>query len=215
MLMPSFSPISSGVTKAYIGGASDTTNATVYTFSGQSIGAASSSRYVVVCAGGEGSTNRTISGITCGGVAMTQAVKISTAQVTTCGIYILNVAAGTTADIVVTYSGGMTNCRIEVYTLNGLSSATPADTLETVTTDDNPSGAIDFKGGGAVIGIAVGASAASMTWTNLSEDADTYVETAVDISTASASPASDSTPTVSVTLSATTGDNTLAIASWL
>lgn len=101
-----------------------------YTFTDHAIGAAKATRYVVVDVhiGSALATNRPISGVTIGGNAATihrqdnSPVSLNTRS----GIVGLAVAAGTTATIVVSVSGGTAlSCAISVYALYDLSSTTP------------------------------------------------------------------------------------------
>lgn len=89
-----------------------------FTFSSQSIGAADERRVVIVCVGGfHGSTPLgTITGVTLGGVAMTQVVSRASATnaLLSVTMWALLVPTGTTGTIVVSH-GSATTCAISVY----------------------------------------------------------------------------------------------------
>ena len=92
--------------------------ATSNTFTAASIGVASADRIVYVCAACvlSGGTNaQTISSVTLGGTTMTKIVGADAAA-NSCGIWALAVAAGTTANIVVTASLSQSSWSISVYT---------------------------------------------------------------------------------------------------
>ena len=112
----------------------NTSNATAssYTFSSQDIGAASPDRYVLVAVY-SGSTvgSFTFSSLTVGGISATELTSqlgsVSGAWSRT-GFFLAAVSTGTTANIVVAMSNNQVQCRIGVWALTNLVSATPVDT---------------------------------------------------------------------------------------
>lgn len=202
-----------GLIASYIGRAEDTTNGSSYTFSGQSIGAASSDRLVVVCIGYTAAGTVTTTSLTIGGNAASQAVEVTTSggDKGSVAIYYLAVPTGTTADVVASLSGSASRCDIEVFTLTGLTSTTPTTTNSD--TASPPSAAVTPAAGGVVIGMAKSVASTSCTWTNLTEDADNVVETAATFTSAHAS----NLPASSLTVTATFASHTspaLALAAW-
>lgn len=172
-----FTPVLPAV--SYITVLDNTANQTTYTYTAASIGTASADRYVVVGAiGWSGSTaDRTVSSLTIGGVSATALQNPLTAI--TNAIFGLTVAAGTTADIVVTYSGSVTFSRIYIYTVTGLNSTTPIDsdsvgvsgtTVNTLTLTTAPNAAIISVGTGGI------ATTSITGWTNLTQNHSALIE---------------------------------------
>jgi hypothetical protein len=171
-------------TLTYVTSVSDTADATTYTFTAASIGAATADRVIVVGCGGSIVASRTISSVTLGGNAMT-AVTTTAAGDSPTGIYSLVVPSGTTATIVVTFSGGVSRCGISIWSLTGWGNvntyAYNADTQNTVSTLSVTANEPEY---GAVIGFATsfqtgGINRTYSSNTNLGTvDNDTQLETA-------------------------------------
>ena len=181
---PIVPPAASSVAPSYSyrGFTADTANLSTYTFSSHDIGTAAASRRVVVCAYGVGGS---ASSATCtvGGISAT-ALVTATLQFYSPGyIFIAEVPTGTTADIVVTFSAGAVACGVAVYAVYDLTSSSAVDTgsgtgsFNDTLTSVNP---------GVAIGCSLLNSAAASTWTNLTEDHDTVVETNSQMSSAAA-----------------------------
>lgn len=178
----------------YVTEAGSPSNLTTYTFSGTSIGAASADRVVIVAVAGMTGSARTISSVTIGGntatVAVTQASTSGTG--TRIGLYYLAVPAGTTADIVVTFSGAMASCRIAVFAMTGHTSGTPA------ATGADGSGSTTFNPNcnvvtGDVLICASLADGSGVAWTNATEQSDGVTEEN-NLSTAKYTATSSETP---------------------
>lgn len=200
----------------YVSTATDTSNGAIYTFTGQNIGTPAADRYLVVEVGGSGGTT-TLSGVTVGGTPMT--IHVQSNNATGCSaICGLLYPSGSTADIVVTFSGSKNRAGIGVHTLNKLQSTTPVHTNSAFdSTNADVSTTINYQEGGAVIGAAwvVAANGQSWTWTNLTEDFDSTVESN-DVGTAAnkATTSTVSGETITATLSTTGKNKILAVASW-
>lgn len=106
---------------AYQTSAVDPSDLTTYTFSAQAIGTAAADRRVHV---GVGATQNspTISSVVIGGVTATQNIATTLGTASTVGIFTANVPTGTTADVVVTFTGSTNRCGIAVWTSTGLTS---------------------------------------------------------------------------------------------
>lgn len=123
-----------------------------YTASGFSIGTASPDRLVVVAlcytSSGAGSS---INSVTIGGETGTVNVEASDAfGGEYCSIASASVASGTTADIVIDASGVVGSIGVSVWSLTGLSSTTPDDTVSQV--EDETDYSLTTKDGGVGIG---------------------------------------------------------------
>jgi hypothetical protein len=136
----------------YIGAVNNTGSATTYTFTAANIGTATSDRVVVVGVMLNSSVSRTVSSVTLGGNAMTSIVGTNSASNT--ALFRISVASGTTADIVVTGSGGANGCYVVVYSLTGWGTVTTYDSSSAASTSAATiSATINTASGGAVIGI--------------------------------------------------------------
>lgn len=178
----------------YVTEAGSGTNLTTYTFAATSIGTAAADRVVIVAAGGASGSARTISSVTIGGNTATVAVtQASTSGVgVRCGLYYLAVAAGTTADIVVTFSGSMASCRIATFAMTGHTSAIPAatgaDGSGSTTFDPN----CNVTTGDVLISMSV-ADGSAVAWTGATEQSDGVTEQ-TNLSTAKYIATSTQTP---------------------
>lgn len=94
------------------------TNVTTYTFSSMSFGAAAPSREIFVVAGALANASRTISSITVGGqnCTFTSIGNLSKALVAW-----VPLPTGTSGDVVLTFSGAMLSCYIQLYRVVRLS----------------------------------------------------------------------------------------------
>lgn len=105
---------------AYVTSYQSSANSASYTFSSSSIGTADADRIVVVAVfGSVASADRTLSAVSIGG---TNATLMATAYRNgtndhTAALAALAVSSGTTATIVVNWSGAMVGCRIAIYTV--------------------------------------------------------------------------------------------------
>lgn len=103
---------------AYVTSTSSNTNSSSVTFTAHSIGAADSTRRVVVAVGWSSSTgaNQTLNSMTVGGSAATRDIRATASAVGhDAEIYSILVPTGTTADIVLNYSGSINRHVVHVY----------------------------------------------------------------------------------------------------
>jgi hypothetical protein len=208
---PQMPPSAAVVTYTYNTFDFSNANTTTFTFTGKSIGTAASNRKVVVCVGGNADA-RTVSTLTVGGNSASL-VKRQTNADGTSEIWAVNVSSGTTADIVVTFSGAENTCGIGVYSLYGAA----ASAYATASSTANPlSTTIDVPAGGVCIGTAqqYGGSQ-TWSWSGLTENWDSTMGGSRPFGGASASFANAVTgQTVTATPSGSPTGQTLALASW-
>jgi hypothetical protein len=162
-----------------------------YTATGIAIGAAAFDRYVaVVVAFRDTSGTPTISSVTVGGAATTSVIA-NTTTLSGITIYITDapVTTGTTADVVVTMSEGVTLVSVATYALTGLTSSTAVET-DTSTTD----AASMTIGTAAAVGIAAAMVTAGSTFTatGVTEQHDTNTGGIVSFTSGMAAPAPSS-----------------------
>lgn len=177
---------------------------TTYTSDARSIGSASATREVyALFSGFTGSSGRTISSVTIGGVSAVQRAFVRNGGLgnsTIAAIYSANVPTGSTAVVVVTFSGAMADFACACIALDGLNSTTPEDTATGTANlgTDTVSANIDLAGSGYTMAIACDGQAAgtlpTVTWTGLTETVDDPVDDTADtaFSVAYSAPSSSS-----------------------
>lgn len=155
----------------YISSATSSASQTSYTFAAQNIGDPATDRLVIVGASGYSTTSRTFTSITIGGTAATMHIRATTAISFPGGIGSLVVPSGSTADIVITFSGSASTAAIVVYAAYRLGSTTPVGTGQSSGTA--PSIALTTVAGGvAMSNIRSGTS--NLNWVGLQEDVDNF-----------------------------------------
>ena len=150
---------------SFTGSAASTTDATSYTYTAVALDSLTGSdRYVLVGTSARSAATTNITSMTIGGVAATELVDhvVSTSN---CGFYIAQVPTGTTADIVVNYSGTMVRSGVTVWTLRGLVSITPHHTRTGTTT-----GALNVPANGVAAGVFYNSTLANHAWTGLTKN---------------------------------------------
>lgn len=217
--------VASSPTVSYIGFNVPTVTSLVATASGASIGTAAADRVVAVVIH---TTNSfvSLSSVTVGGTGATIATT-DFQNGSFSGIAYLPFASGATANIVVTFSGGISDASIvliEVYNLNGLSSSTPTGTghnssgsATTLTTGNFTT----TSGGVAIIGSSqnsVGSTTDTITGTTGTITAN-HANFAIDgfssTTTASATGvATSATSNYTATWNGTAQTSTLVAAAW-
>lgn len=165
--------------------ATDGTNQTTYTFASQNLGAATATRYIIASITGrsDDGSARTISSVTINGVTAT----INDQQENSgsiAGIACANVPTGTAGNVVVVWSGGMTDCAVSLHYFLDLDSATALSTGKS-TADPGTATVVTQSGGIMVAVTRDDDGSATATWTNATEDYDGADATGNDISGAS------------------------------
>lgn len=190
-----------------------------YTFSSLSFGAEASDRIIAVSiiTRDAGTTPRSVTTVTIGGVSATVVVEASNIA-TNVGFVAIAYAAvptGTTGDVVVDFDGSdnLLRCGVVVHRIVG-SNPTPHDSSGA--DGANPSTTIDVPADGIALAVSTsGASLPTCTWTGLTEDLETQIGgEATDMSTASDA---FGTTQTSLAVQATWSANVnpaLAVASW-
>jgi hypothetical protein len=192
-------------------------NAFTYTFSGASIGTASSDRLVVVCAmiNAQSITTYGISSVTIGGSAATLAVSSSLGK--NSAIFYRLVPTGTTATIVVSLSGSGTpgRCAVGVFAVTGYTNSTPevVGSAYSDTSVSSLSVPINVSSGAAAIACCYVGSNATSTWTSpMVEAFDNPIEN-TNFTTATATSLPRGTTNVVVTPSSSI-DLSMSVAVW-
>ena len=153
---------------------------TTYTFSSQAIGTASSNRRVIIGTVGFAGI-RTVSSLTVGGISASLVKRQQQGSVTA-EIWIATVPTGTTADVVVTWSGGQTRCAIAVWSATGLENNTPVDTdgtnIAIIANSSNVT--LTTVDGGFVVGIGIhsNVTALNISCRNMTERNESTLEVA-------------------------------------
>lgn len=166
---------------AYIGTAIDTSNSLSYTFSSQSIGTPSADRYVVVGLACVTSGTAVLSGVTIGGAAADLLAQSTYQGNLRSALLHRLVPTGTTANIVVTLTGGgFAQCMgLAIWNVtgnwsgvSGEDNSATSDDSGTVFTVTHPTVLANDK----IITIGRTGSSATTSWTNAVEDFDLLVE---------------------------------------
>jgi hypothetical protein len=209
-------PAAAGTT-TFLQAASDTSDATTYTWAAQNCGTVSADRYIVVTftarksiAAATTATAATVCGV--GATIVVQRAR-SAAATNIVVIAIAAVPSGTTGTNSVTFDQTMSRAGYGAYAITGLNSATATDTDSAITAD--PSVSLTVPNNGFAIGVAGSGGNSTTTWTNLTERYDTTIEAATLAHTgASADFVSGSTPTLTATFSGADNEDVGAFASW-
>lgn len=135
------------------------------TYTAAPLGTADATRVIVVTVSVRGGGTTSFSGVTIGGNAATQAVETSSTN-DDAAIYYLAVAAGTSADIVVSFSSSQSNGLIGVYSVYNLDASTPNATASGTAGTATISASTDD----IVIATATKRAVSSATWTGVTED---------------------------------------------
>ncbi len=148
---------------------------TTYTFTNKAIGTAATGRRIIVGVSSGAGSSATISSLTIGGNAATQVAfldgTVSLSMIS--AIYILQVDTGTTATIVVTFSGSRSSCGVGVWAAYDLQSSTA--TFTGTSSGSPPSvGSVSCNAGGVIVAqsIVYAGSTPTFTWSGLTERFD-------------------------------------------
>ena len=151
----------------------DATDATIYTFSAQSLGTAAGNRKTVVAAYGSiGSTS--VLALVVNGVSASLAASAAFST-GTIELWEAAVPTGTSGDIVVTWLGAQSRCGIGVWAVYG-GNATPFDTAVDISGGDPMGLQINVDTGGVLIAAAFNSNGSTFTWGGIDEDYDEAVE---------------------------------------
>ena len=170
---------------AFLQGAEDTSDQTTYTFSSQNLGTAADDRHIIVgILSRKAGATTTISSVTVGGVSATIVEQVTNTGTNSdvAGIAIAAVPTGTTGDVVVTFGAGMVRAAISLYRATGLDSATASQSLNS--TASAPAVNLDIPVNGFAIGAGITAASSTATWSGLTEDYDTTLESFVTVTSA-------------------------------
>jgi hypothetical protein len=155
----------------YIGTTVDGSVLTTFTFTGVSIGAADSTRRVVVACSNDQAAARTVSSATIAGGAAT--VHVTPSSLEASAIFSRLVPTGTTATITVTWSGICAGMLIHVWSQINETSATPTATANDVAYSAGVlSATINIPANGCLYGASATNQGASYSWTNTTERYD-------------------------------------------
>lgn len=176
-------------------------DATIYTFSSKSLGIAATGRRIIVgILGRDSATAFSISGVTCGGVAMAEVVDSNNAgSFVQAAIYILQVDAGTSADIVATFSEAITSAACVVWAAYDLASSTAVASIAAFqTASANLVLSLNVSAGGVAVGVTMnnkaGSPGVTVTWAGLAEDMNADIGAAVEGTYSGASGTTAGTP---------------------
>ena len=197
----------------------DTSNtASSYTFSSQDIGTADADRQVIVSTvTGGGASGINFSGVTVGGVTANQLLYLEGNDNNDVAFWVANVTTGTTADVVVSVTGGtMEKCGIGIWTINSATGLSVYDSYTEAATSSTPSGSVSCPANGivlAVSGVQGSAGVCTISYTGATEVFDATIESGANASHAGTYDeySTAQTVTITATASAATNRNSLAV----
>lgn len=145
---------------------------TIWEFSAADFGAEDPSRAVVVAITALGSTSKTVSSVTIGGVSAT-IIRQQSDSDWTGAIAAAMVPTGATGDVDITLSGNASKVTVAVYRIIGLSSVTPKDS-DSVAASSGLT--VDTEPQGVLIALYTysGSFGDTVSWSGASEDYDTF-----------------------------------------
>jgi hypothetical protein len=211
-LMPLLMPVRK-LRRTFVGSATQSPNTATHTYTAQGIGVAAVDRLVVVGIGARDGGTRAVSGVTIGGVAAgLTAVGPSGNQPS--AIAYLVVKAGTTADIVVSFSGGaVARSAIYVWTLYGWQSTTPFHNalggggLTSTAT-------LNIPHGGVGLAVITKNAITDLSWAGVTEDAETDMGAGAGAGAASSQNMTAETGRAISATSSSSVQSSLSAASW-
>lgn len=146
----------------------DSANASSYTFSAKSLGAASADRKIVVAAlRNSGGSTAGVSSMTIGGISATLIVAKNHVNECNSELWQANVPTGTTGDIVVNWGSSANRMGIGVWAVTGAAAAAYA-TSSSGSSVDNLTTTINCPASGCVIAGAAGNSS-TFVWSGVTE----------------------------------------------
>jgi hypothetical protein len=194
----------------------DVADLTTYTFSTVDIGAADSTRRVIVGVAGSATSPQTLSSATIGGVGAT--IHVNNSSVDHSSLISALVPTGTTATIAVTFSGAQFCAGIGIYRLINETVSTPHATATDLTLSSGVlSTTINVPSNGALVAIckAFGSATPTCAWSGATERYDQVMESPDSQSGASETGlGSETGRTVSATLTGSFLTGTLAVLTW-
>ena len=166
---------------AYQAGAHNGVNAATYTFSSVSLGAAFEGRRIIVGVHTSQNTGTTLaySGATLAGASMAAigSHRWGSGWQGLLGLFLIEDATNTSADIVVTVNATTRKMGLAVWSVSGLTSAleTPMDSAAANATSSPISSTLDIAAGGAVVAVAgaITGGREIQSWTGLAERYET------------------------------------------
>lgn len=199
----------------YLHNASNTANATVYTFSAQNFGTESADRRIIVAVASRKAATPTTLSVTIGGVAATEVASLwhNPSDSQFAGIYMAHIPTGASGDIVLTFGAGMVRAGIGVYSVVGEGSIEIYDTASSNALD--PSILLDIPEGGFALATASFLNASSAIWSGLTEDFDIGIEGQITFTSASDEGLTAETDrAISCNYSPSTTERAAVFASW-
>jgi hypothetical protein len=164
------------LSSSYLGNLVDTVDRSAYTFSRDdvSLGAADSTRHIVIAVGTtKASAAITPDSVTINGNSCTLLAEMNNSfgnNPPGVSFWIRKVTSGVDANVVVTYSTTVLDCRIAWWRVVGKGLITLTDKIEKTDTDGDIQDTIDVAAGGSLIAASMNQGSTNYTWTGPTED---------------------------------------------
>jgi hypothetical protein len=213
MLSHALRAASSKPTFTYNGTASSATDAASYTFTAVSIGTAATNRRVIIVLNTAASALRSISSATIGGISAT--IYDASLFANSIKIIYATVPTGTTADVVVNFSGTLLRIALGSYSVYNLKSITPIAVAQSNSWSSGAISATVSAPADSILlaGVYTSTTANSFTWTNATLNYTTSVETGTNQSGASVQTTTGGNTTITATATGATAGR-LTIYAW-
>lgn len=183
----------SSVTLTSLGGDFRDASLSSYNFAAYPLGTEDASRLIIVCAATRG--NNDIDSVSVAGTAATKITSTTYSTENEATIWLAAVPTGTTGDITVGATAGVSRMLMSAYAVYG-ASATPVGNTGT----SNLGGSLSTVAGGVAIGCAVGyfsGGEAEFTWSGgIVEDVDTIADAIINFSSGYLLPTTTTTLTI-------------------
>jgi hypothetical protein len=194
----------------YLGNLGSSSIGTTYTFNNVNIGVAAADRVIVIAVALNSGGDESIDSATLGGNSMTRISGQTVTEPT--ALFRINVATGTTANIIITASDSVSGISFAIYSLVGWGTVFTYDTTATNGNQATIVSQINTAAGGAVIGIQNRASTSVISATEgfTGQNVNTVFDTINRVYVGTQFPTTTSRTQYSVTANAVTNSMTLA-----
>jgi hypothetical protein len=192
----------------FLGSDVGTDNTSSYSWTSVNFGAAASDRFLVVAVYGDaGSTNANVNSVTIGGVsASLLGTAVGNGTTAQCQFWGAIVPTGTSGTIAISFSATRASAAYGLWSISKLLSTTPVDSYSD--TDSTLSGSVSVVNSGVLLAAASVRDVTSFSWTGVSENFDSQVESVSTVTGGSLALAGTASGSVTVTAAQAAGTTT-------
>lgn len=146
-----------------------------FTFTNRSFGnepVAGQRRYIAVAVAGAQNENRSITAVTIGGIAATNIVQRTNTHIP-CGVWVAEVPTGTSGNVDLTFNNDLATVGIAVVRLINPGNHLGFDTASAAHASGTINLSVDIPSSGFAVAVAHAENGSTTTWTGLTEQIDT------------------------------------------